>query len=343
MKSSIKININSQIPVYKQLINSIEDLINSGVYSNGYFLPSMNDLSNELEISKETVKKAYSILRENGIIDSAHGKGFYVSNSTNKKSKILLIFDKISAYKLVSYNSFANTIGDFADINIRLHNQDIDAFEKFIDESIDKYDYYVVTSHFPFTIDIQKRALKALNRIPNRKLILMDHNIKGLSGKFGAIFQDYEQDIQDGLFQGIEDIKKFKKLNVISMKGSLYAPFIQKGIDKFCTENNINYQIYSGILPKKIEKNEVYLILNGQLDIELIEIVRTAKLNGFEIGKDIGLISYNESPINEIILSGLTVLSTDFKQMGEIAAKMILQKEFSKQKCDFKLIRRGTF
>ncbi|MFA6334795.1 MAG: substrate-binding domain-containing protein [Bacteroidales bacterium] len=72
-------------------------------------------------------------------------------------------------------------------------------------------------------------------------------------------------------------------------------------------------------------------------------MVRIAKDKGCKIGKDIGIISYNESPINEIILDGLTVISTDFNQMGQLAAKMIMEKHFRKTKCDFRLIRRSTF
>ena len=67
------------------------------------------------------------------------------------------------------------------------------------------------------------------------------------------------------------------------------------------------------------------------------------KSKGCKIGEDIGIISYNESPINEVILDGLTVFSTDFKQMGNSAAKMIIDKSFKKIKCDFKLIKRNTF
>lgn len=85
------------------------------------------------------------------------------------------------------------------------------------------------------------------------------------------------------------------------------------------------------------------MILNGQLDKELIGISEIATSMGYKIGEDIGLISYNESPINKIILNGLTVLSTDFEQIGELAAKMILEKSFKKVKCDFRLIRRSTF
>ena len=127
------------------------------------------------------------------------------------------------------------------------------------------------------------------------------------------------------------------------MPGSLYAPLIEKGIRRFCSENNINFEIHKNIDTHKIQKQEAFLILNSQLDAELIELVKVAQAQGCKIGKDIGIISYNESPINEIILDGLSVFSTDFKLMGELAAKMILEKSFKKIRCDFQLIRRNTF
>ena len=94
---------------------------------------------------------------------------------------------------------------------------------------------------------------------------------------------------------------------------------------------------------EKIQKHDSFLILNSQLDNELIELIKTAKVKILKAGKDIGIISYNESPINEIILNGLTVFSTDFKQMGKLAAKMILEESMKKIRCDFKLIKRNTF
>ena len=171
----------------------------------------------------------------------------------------------------------------------------------------------------------------------------MDRHIELLSGNFGSVYQDFENDIFDGLTQGVEILKKFKTLNVVSMSGSLYAPLIEKGLKAFCSKNQINYRIHHCIDVDMIQKQEAFLILNNQLDVELIEIVKIARMKGYKIGEDIGIISYNESPINEIILDGLTVLSTDFKQMGELAAKMINNKSFKKIKCDFRLIRRSTF
>jgi len=343
MKSKIEIDINSQVPVYKQLIQAIQNLVESGEYRNGDFIPSMNELSNELQISKETVKKAYSILREKKVIDSSHGKGFYVTNDGNNKVKVLVLFDKISNYKQVLFSTFSEAIDETCEVTIRLHNQDVSVFEHFIEENLDQYDYYMITAHFPIQPDIQKRVLKTLKKIPNRKLILLDRYIDELPGNFGSVYQDFEHDVYDGLSQGVDSFRKFRKLNVISMSGSLYAPLIEKGIKRFCTENNINFEFHKNLESAKIQKQEVFLILNSQLDSELIELVRHAKAEGCKIGKDIGIISYNESPINEIILDGLTVLSTDFKQMGILAARMITEKSFKKTRCDFSLIQRSTF
>lgn len=340
----VKIDINSKTPVYKQIVEQITGLIQAGYYKPGDLLPSMNELAAELDISKETIKKAYSVLRKKNIIDATQGKGFYVSkDEENKNLNILVLFDKLSTYKQVLFHSFESHLGDNAEITIRLHNQDIDLFECFVDENLDLFDYYVVTPHFPLQQDIQKRVIKTLKRIPNRKLILLDRNINELPGNFGAVYQDFERDVYLGLMQGVRKLKRAPKLNIVTMPSSLYAPSIIKGIEEFCSDYKIEVEYHYNIVPGIIHRKEVYLILNGQLDVELIELVRNAKLMNYKVGKDIGIISYNESPINEIILDGLTTLSTDFKQMGMIAAQMIQEKTFRKVKCDFHLIRRSTF
>lgn len=343
LKGKIFIDTTSKIPVYKQLFQSIENLIREKEFREGDFIPSMNELAQELQISKETVKKTYSLLREKKIIDSVQGKGFYVTNNGQKKDKILLLFDKLSMYKQVLYQSFAAKLTQDAEIIIRLHNQDAELFEQFIDENLDDFDYYIVTPHFPLKEDIQKKVIQSLKKIPNRKLILLDRDLEGLPGNFGSVYQDFEGDIYLGLAQGLDKLKKFRRLNVVSMPGSLYAPLIEEGIKRFCNDHHIKLKIHKVINEDKIKKQEAFLILNSQLDLELIQLVRFAKMKGFEIGKDIGIISYNESPINEIILNGLTVMSTDFKQMGELAAQMIQTGSLEKIKCDFRLISRNTF
>ena len=337
MPETIKIDHESQVPVYKQIVGQVEALVRSGEYAEGCLLPSMNELSAMLDISKETVKKAYSILRNKGFIDARQGKGFYVSAAgVSEKMSVLVLFDKLSNYKQVLFNSFAGEIGDAAEITIRLHNQNVDLLEYYVD-------YYVITPHFPLDAASQKRVLKILTRIPNRKLILVDHWMKELPGNYGAVYQDFANDAYEGLGYGLKKLKTCSRFNVVTLPSSLYYASVGKAVERFCRDNGIAVEFHTEITPEIIREKEVYLILNSQYDLGLIELVRRARERNYRVGRDISIISYNESPINEIILNGLTTISTDFRQMGVLVARMILEKSLSKVKCDFQMIRRNTF
>lgn len=343
MKTPISIDISSQIPVYKQLINSIQSKIQSGEYERGTFIPSMNELSQSLEISKETVKKAYSLLREKGIIESAHGKGFYIPEHEGpEKVRVLMLFDKLSTYKFVLYRSFTEHVGNRVDITIHLHNQEVEGFRRLVEENLGHYDYYLITPHFPLDSPTQKEVLRLLKKIPNRKLILLDRNMDLLPGNYGAVYQDFRNDAYGGLAEGLDLLKKYCTVHVIASPGSLYGHSIKEGIERFCREHHLPYLFSNQILPDAIRKGSVYIVLNSQLDSELIELVGMAKAEGFAIGSDIGIISYNEAPINDIILEGLTVLSTDFTEMGRLAAQMVQSGKLLKIRNPFGMIIRKT-
>lgn len=55
-----------------------------------------------------------------------------------------------------------------------------------------------------------------------------------------------------------------------------------------------------------------------------------------------GIIFYNEIPIKKIILNGITTISTDFNQMGKIAAELILSNSKERVEVPFKLTLRAS-
>jgi len=73
--------------------------------------------------------------------------------------------------------------------------------------------------------------------------------------------------------------------------------------------------------------------------VELIEKIIGDKLN---VGGDIGVISYNETPLKKIILNGITTISTDFKMMGEKAAEMVLDNTKEHLAIPFKVTQRNS-
>ncbi len=342
MSLQINLETGSKNPIYKQLVDQFEDAIRSGALKPGEQVPSMNDFALQLGISKETVKKTYVILREKGLLIPQQGKGFYVAEASDaSKPRVLVLFDKLSIYKEVLYNSLAEELGDKADLTILTHNQNLDLFTYYLDNALDRYDYYVISPHFPLDEKSQAAALKLISRVPNRKLIMVDHWLQSYTGNYGAVYQDFENDVYDGLKQGLDKLAG-TSLKVITLPSSLYGPMICKGVDRFCLEFGIPVE-YMTSAPDHINENETYLVINSQLDSGLAALARRIKEQNLEVGKDVFIISYNEFDLNEVVLNGLTTISTDFKQMGHTAAMMILNRKSWKVHCDFKMTRRGTF
>lgn len=343
MGVEILIDTASKTPIYKQLVEQFEDLIRSGKLRAGEQIASMNDFSAQIGISKETVKKTYGILREKGLIIPQQGKGFYVAElDKNVKPKVLVLFDKLSVYKEILFNSLAEKLGENAELTILTHNQNLELFSYFLDSYLDRFDYYVIAPHFPLDEKTQAAAAKLISRVPNRKLIMIDHWLQRYTGNYGVVYQDFENDVYEGLKQGLDKLNSTTMLNVLTLPASLYGKSICRGVERFCMEFSIPVTFMTAT-PDSISPNETFLIVNSQLDWGLASLARKAKENGLKIGKDIFIISYNEFDLNEVVLDGLTTISTDFKQMGYTAANMILNRKIWKVHCDFNMTRRNSF
>ena len=76
-----KPNRESQIPVYKQIADYIEQQISNGEYPAGTVLPSERALSKELQVNRSTIVAAFEELRASGIVESLRGKGTIVSRN----------------------------------------------------------------------------------------------------------------------------------------------------------------------------------------------------------------------------------------------------------------------
>ena len=134
-------NHQSDIPKYQQLVNSINDAIGKHLLKKGDVLPSVNSICKENNLSRDTVFKAYSILKDQRVIESVPNKGYYVAGETRK---VLLVLDTFKAYKEVLYHSFVNNLPDNIITDVQFHHYNIDNFKTIINNSIGKYYKYVV-------------------------------------------------------------------------------------------------------------------------------------------------------------------------------------------------------
>lgn len=67
---------------YHQIADELRGRILSGAYAAGRLMPSESDLSSEFAVSRVTIRKALEVVREEGLVDSRQGFGWFVSGET---------------------------------------------------------------------------------------------------------------------------------------------------------------------------------------------------------------------------------------------------------------------
>jgi DNA-binding transcriptional regulator YhcF (GntR family) len=334
----LNISTEKRVPIYLQIVDSITDAIRRGNYKKGERIYSINELSNEYFLARDTVQKAYNILHERGVITSVKGKGYYVNNTNlDATFKVLLLFSKISNYKKQIYNAFVHTLGKNAVVDIKIHHFNTGILREHIANHLNDYDYFVIMPHF---YDDPAEALKTIKTIPADQLIILDKNIPYTDLKSAAVYQDFQNDIIEALEQGLDLLEKYTKLYMVYPHSDSYSPEIVQGFKKFCMQNNFRNEVLSEINDKTvISTKEAYIVIEEN---DLCNLIQKARENGLQIGKELGIISYNDSPLKKILLDGITVMSTDHEKMGETAARLILENSKDKIKNPFALIRRGS-
>jgi DNA-binding LacI/PurR family transcriptional regulator len=78
------------------------------------------------------------------------------------------------------------------------------------------------------------------------------------------------------------------------------------------------------------------------MEEDLVTLVERIVSEKLEIGRQVGVISYNETPLKKIILNGITTISTDFRRMGEMAARQILAGSRRQEEVPFHLTLRQS-
>ena len=334
---SLSIDFYSATPKYLQLANSITKAIREGIISSNDPLPSINELSFELEISRDTAEKGYKYLKRLHILGSVPGKGYFVQHvNLNQQFKICLLFNKLSPHKKIIYDAFAATMGEQAVIDFYIYNNDYAFFKKLLTSKKNDYTHYVIIPHF---LEGGHNAHEIINTIPKEKLVLMDKLVKGVEGSYGAVFENFEKDIYESLEKALQLLRRYSVIKIIFPEYTYHPEEILNGFYRFCSQYSFKYRIVHRISAEMINEGDVYINLMEDDLVLLIEKILAMQL---VVGKDVGVISYNETPMKKIILNGITTISTDFHLMGVKAAQLVLQQSTEHIEIPFYLTLRSS-
>lgn len=309
----VKVNNHAGIPKYKQIVDSIEDAILKGQLKKGDQLPSLNKVKVTHEVSRDTVLMAFNELKNRGIIDSVVGKGYYIaSENITVTYKTLLLFDELNAFKEDLYNTIIDHLSDNIKVDVFFHHFNSKVFHQIINENIGKYNYYVI---MPANLnDINS----TMSLIPKDKVYILDQ-MHDDHKNYPAVYQDFENDVMIGMSKIKNKLLKYNGLKII-FNINKQPKGILNGFIKFNKYHGIRYEIIEELKEEDPLKGIAYLVLE---DRHLIHFIKKMKEKNYDFIKDVGLISYNESLLKQVIGDGITTISTDFKHMGKQLAEMI--------------------
>ena len=83
--SEFTLNFSSGVPIYRQIVQLISGKILSGALAPGDRIPSIRDVTAELNVNPNTVAKAYRELELGGLIETRRGMGCFVAESAGAK------------------------------------------------------------------------------------------------------------------------------------------------------------------------------------------------------------------------------------------------------------------
>ena len=331
----IQFEENPSVPKYRQIVDAIQQKIKTGELKKGDKIPSLNMLCKQYGLSQDTVLTAYNKLKSKGIITSQVGKGYFIQNeNADYKHKVLLVFDRLTAYKEELYDSFKESLKKDGSEQIFFHHNNLKMFQTIIEGAIGDYSEYVIMPvDHPDTISI-------LGKLPSNKVYILDQGRKQYKDTYPYVCQDFERDIYCILKKNELLVNKYQRMVLVIRNQKSHFRDIANGFRDFCRQHPIPFEVVSDLNLLSIKKGDAFVVVDDR-DLEFI--VRHSIEKQLNPGTDLGIISYNEAPLKGIVASGITTISTDFAKMGRSMAEMIIEGKKEKIDNPFQLILRNSF
>jgi len=325
----LQIQDNNNSTKVKHLVDALCDAISQRKYDTGQLLPSVNQISREYNLSRDTVFKAYRELKKRGIVDSTPAKGYHVAGVMNK---VLLMLDIYSPYKDVLYNSFVSTLPKNFKVDLVFHFYNEHLFETVVADSIGRYNYYVIMNFS------NESFHPSLHKIDPAKLLILDLG-DFEKEEYAYVCQDFGKSVYDCLETNLGLIRKYKQFILYLPDESEHPKILIKYFRRFAKDKHLETEVIRSSAKPELRQDTAYLIIQQK---DLVDIVKRCRIKKLDIGKDIGLIAYNDTPMYEIIENGITVISTDFAFMGKKAAQFIKTREKVHALIPARMIVRGS-
>lgn len=125
--------------------------------------------------------------------------------------------------------------------------------------------------------------------------------IEGITGDYGAVIENSSKNIFTALVAVKDKLEGYNKMTLI-FSNYKHPAGMKEGFVGFCEKYQFQYDIIKNLVGYKIQSGEVFIIPDDHF---LVDVINQSKKQNLFVGKDLGIISYNDSPLKEFIADDL--------------------------------------
>lgn len=334
-RKTFKVNDDTSSTIYSQLAEFIADAIHAEEIRIGSRLLSVNEACRAYNVSRDTVLAAYKLLQERNIITSIPGKGFFVIRKNSAENlRIFTLFDAMNQYKETLYRSLLENLGEKYEMSTAFHYYNAELFDTLVSNAKGKYDYYILMPHF------KEDVTHTIDKLPADRVLLLDAFPPNYTNNCAAVYQNFYSDSYEGLKSILEKLRRYEALHIVYNDKFQYMPAgYVEGAYRFSGEFQFPVYVEPGFNMDNIRPGHCYMAVSER---DLAAIIKSITAKGLKIKEEIGLMSLDDTPLKEVLIGGITTLTTDFELMGRTAAELIKNGERRRIANPWRLLDRGS-
>ncbi len=313
-----ELDFDSRLPKYRQVIQAISRDIRKQVLKPGDRIPSINEASSECYLSRDTVEKAYKELTKRGIIQSIPGKGFFVAEEVQDRPlRLLAVFDRLDEARWELFHAITQALAPDHEVTMLCYEHNYRLLNLSLEEHQDDYDFFIVIPHFFAYQDDLKRAF---SHVPVDRLIVLTHHVEGLDPQTSQFTFDRKNAWLKALHERASHMAAFHRLLLFFPDDFRFPQEIHDALEEFCDSQQWVLKVIPAWDERKIQQGDLIFVLEDEI---LALIVALAEQRNWTLGKELGVVSFEESPFKAAVAGGISTLAYDFEEIARTVVARI--------------------
>lgn len=334
---------------YESLYHHLKNQILNGTLKYGDKIPPENELASQFSLSRYTVRRAIELLTNEGLLEKRHGSGTFVKNTStalNRSNVIGVITTYLDDYifpsiirgieTVLTQHGYSLSLG----ITENKTEKETACLRSMLDQNIDG----LIIEGTKSTLVNPNIALLETIKSRNIPIVFINSNYPDFESSYvmmddegsGKMVADYLLDQGHRKIGGIfklDDIQGHRRFRGIEK--ALYerhVPICEDSFIWYTTENmeSIFRPEYDRLFLQRFKDISALICYNDQIAVKAMQ---TFERNGISVPSDISVVGFDNSDLCELSHVKLTSVTHARKDMGESAARTLLEL-MSKKKDD---------